>query len=115
VKLMMGLSTPSGGSVRIFGGDPRRTATRLRTGVMLQVGRAPEMLRVSEHINIFRGYYPNPMAYADIVRGAGLEGVEDRMFGLSHAFIPEPRPSFNGYTPASACQQHHGKIRARCC
>jgi ABC-2 type transport system ATP-binding protein len=81
VKLMMGLSTPSGGSVRIFGGDPRQTATRLRTGVMLQVGRAPEMLRVSEHIHIFRGYYPNPMAYADIVRAAGLEGVEDRLFG----------------------------------
>jgi ABC-2 type transport system ATP-binding protein len=81
VKLMMGLSTPTGGSVRIFGGDPRQTATRLRTGVMLQVGRAPEMLRVSEHINIFRGYYPNPMAYADIVRAAGLEGVEGRMFG----------------------------------
>jgi ABC-2 type transport system ATP-binding protein len=81
VKLMMGLSTPSGGSVRIFGSDPRQTATRLRTGVMLQVGRAPEMLRVSEHINIFRGYYPNPMAYADIVRAAGLESVEDRMFG----------------------------------
>src|ERR1017187_346312 len=81
VKLMMGLSTPTGGSVRIFGGDPRQTATRLRTGVMLQVGRAPEMLRVSEHINIFRGYYPNPMAYTDIVRAAGLEGVEGRMFG----------------------------------
>lgn len=81
VKLMMGLSTPTGGSVRIFGGDPRQTATRLRTGVMLQVGRAPEMLRVSEHINIFRGYYPNPMAYVDIVRAAGLEGVEGRMFG----------------------------------
>ena len=81
VKLMMGLSAPTGGSVRIFGGDPRQTATRLRTGVMLQVGRAPEMLRVSEHINIFRGYYPNPMAYAGIVHAAGLEGVEGRMFG----------------------------------
>jgi ABC-2 type transport system ATP-binding protein len=81
VKLMMGLSTPTGGSVRIFGGDPRQTATRLRTGVMLQVGRAPEMLRVSEHISIFRGYYPNPMAYADIIRAAGLAGVESRMFG----------------------------------
>lgn len=81
VRLMMGLSTPSAGSVRIFGGDPRQTATRLRTGVMLQVGRAPEMLRVSEHINIFRGYYPNPMGYADIIRAAGLEGVEGRMFG----------------------------------
>jgi ABC-2 type transport system ATP-binding protein len=81
VKLMMGLSAPTAGSVRIFGGDPRQTATRLRTGVMLQIGRAPEMLRVREHIDIFRGYYPSPMAYADLVRAAGLEGLEERMFG----------------------------------
>src|SRR6202789_2833693 len=81
VKLMMGLSTPTSGAVRIFASDPRHTATRLRTGVMLQVGRAPEMLRVREHVNIFRGYYPNPMPYADIVRAAGLQGIESRMFG----------------------------------
>lgn len=81
VKLMMGLSTPTSGNVRIFGADPRNTAARIRTGVMLQVGRAPEMLRVREHLTVFRGYYPNPMAYADLVKAAGLEGIEDRMFG----------------------------------
>jgi ABC-2 type transport system ATP-binding protein len=81
VKLMMGLSSPSAGEVRIFGADPRDTTTRLRTGVMLQVGKAPEMLRVREHVNIFRGYYPQPMAYAEIVKGAGLEGIEERFFG----------------------------------
>lgn len=81
VKLMMGLSSPTSGSVRIFGADPRLTTTRLRTGVMLQVGKAPEMLRVREHVNIFRGYYTNPMPYADIVRAAALEGIESRMFG----------------------------------
>ena len=81
IKLMMGLSTPTSGAVRIFGADPRHTATRLRTGALLQVGRAPEMLRVREHINIFRGYYPNPMPYAEIVRAAGLDGIESRFFG----------------------------------
>jgi ABC-2 type transport system ATP-binding protein len=81
VKLLMGLSSPTAGSVGVFGGDPRQTATRMRTGVMLQVGRAPEMLRVREHINIFRGYYLKPMAYAELVRAAGLEGIEERMFG----------------------------------
>jgi ABC-2 type transport system ATP-binding protein len=81
VKLMMGLSSPSVGKVSIFGGDPRETRTRLRTGVMLQVGRAPDMLRVREHIAIFRGYYPQPMPYSDIIKAAGLEGIEDRMFG----------------------------------
>jgi ABC-2 type transport system ATP-binding protein len=81
VKLMMGLSTPTTGAVRIFGVPPTEMAARLRTGVMLQVGRAPEMLRVSEHINIFRGYYLNPMPYTDLVRAAGLEGIEKRKFG----------------------------------
>ena len=81
VKLMMGLSSPTSGLVHIFGADPRNTAARLRTGVMLQIGRAPEMLRVREHINIFRGYYPNPMPYTDIIKAAGLEGIENRFFG----------------------------------
>jgi ABC-2 type transport system ATP-binding protein len=80
VKLMMGLSSPTSGGVRIFGADPRETSTRLRTGVMLQIGTAPSMLKVREHIAIFRGYYPNPMPYADLVRAAGLEGIEDRMY-----------------------------------
>jgi ABC-2 type transport system ATP-binding protein len=81
VRLLMGLSSPTSGEARIFGADPRNTAARLRTGVMLQVGRAPEMLRVREHIAIFRGYYPHPMPYADLIKAAGLEGLEDRMFG----------------------------------
>ncbi|SDF38333.1 ABC transporter ATP-binding protein [Terriglobus roseus] len=81
VKLMMGLTAPTSGSVGIFGADPRDPHTRLRTGVMLQVGRAPEMLRVREHVNIFRGYYPNPASYAALVKAAGLEGIEDRFFG----------------------------------
>src|SRR6185437_3211945 len=52
VKLMMGLTSATEGEVRVFGGDPRMAGNRLRTGVMLQVGRAPEMLRVREHIDI---------------------------------------------------------------
>ena len=81
VRLLMGLSSPSSGSVQIFGADPRQNSARLRTGVMLQVGRAPEMLRVREQINLFRGYYPNPMPYAELVKVAGLHGIEERMFG----------------------------------
>jgi ABC-2 type transport system ATP-binding protein len=81
VKLLMGLSSPTSGTVSIFGADPRNHAARTRTGVMLQVGRAPEMLRVREHIELFRGYYPNPMKFDELVKIAGLEGIESRFFG----------------------------------
>ena len=81
VKLMMGLTSPTNGEVRVFGGDPRVAGNRLRTGVMLQVGRAPEMLRVREHIEIMRGYYPRPLSVTEITRAAALEGIEGRMFG----------------------------------
>lgn len=81
VKLMMGLTSPTEGTVRVFGGDPRFAGNRVRTGVMLQVGRAPEMLRVREHVQIMRGYYPRPLPFSEIVRAAGLEGIEQRMFG----------------------------------
>ncbi len=81
VKLLMGLSSPTSGTVKIFGADPRNYAARLRTGVMLQVGRAPEMLRVREHIQLFRGYYLNPMPFAELIDIAGLHGIESRLFG----------------------------------
>ena len=81
VKLMMGLSGPTTGTVQVFGQNPRFAAHRLRTGVMLQVGRAPETLRVCEHIELFQGYYPRPMSMAELIRIAGLEGLENRLFG----------------------------------
>jgi len=48
---------------------------------MLQVTRVPEMLRVREHIDLFRSYYPDPLSVSEVVRIAKLEGLEDRMFG----------------------------------
>lgn len=81
VKLLMGLSAPTSGLARIFGQDPRFATNRLRTGVMLQVGRAPETLKVREHLELFRGYYPQPLSTAELIHAAGLEGIEDRLFG----------------------------------
>jgi ABC-2 type transport system ATP-binding protein len=81
VRLMLGLASSTSGTVRIFGSDPCQTLTRTRIGAMLQVGRITETLRVREHIDLFRSYYPRPLAFAEIVRIAQLEGIENRMFG----------------------------------
>lgn len=81
VKLLLGLAAPTSGSVELFGQNPRNTASRRRIGAMLQVGKVPETLRVHEHIDLFRSYYPSPMAATEVYSAAGLEGLEDRKFG----------------------------------
>jgi ABC-2 type transport system ATP-binding protein len=80
VKLLLGLIAPTSGTSRVFGSDPRSATTRTRVGAMLQVARITETLRVREHLDLFRSYYPNPMSVAEILRIAQLQGIEDRLF-----------------------------------
>ncbi|MDB4876677.1 MAG: transporter, ATP-binding protein [Gemmatimonadetes bacterium] len=81
VKLLLGLAKATSGSVTVRGGDPRLTSTREQIGAMLQVGKVPETLRVREHVDLFRHYYPKPMPAADAIEMAGLTGLADRKFG----------------------------------
>lgn len=81
VRLLLGLISPNSGSVRVLGRDPRDSDARTRIGAMLQVSRVPEMLRVREHIDLFRSYYPQPLPTAEIIRIAKLGGIEEQMFG----------------------------------
>jgi len=80
VRLLLGLSSPTSGDARIFGGDPRLASTRIRIGAMLQVASVPKTLKVREHIDLFRSYYPEPLGLAEIVRIAQLQGIENRLF-----------------------------------
>ncbi len=80
VRLLLGLIAPTTGTARVFGGDPQTPGTRLRVGAMLQVARIPETLRVREHLDLFRSYYPNPLSMAEVVTIAQLEGIEGKMF-----------------------------------
>ncbi len=81
IRLMLGLTTPTSGQVRIFGNNPRVALTRARIGAMLQVARITETLKVREHIDLFCSYYPSPLPFAEIVRIAQLEEIKDRLFG----------------------------------
>ena len=81
VKLLLGLTRPSRGSVTLFGHDPRTAAARRRTGVMLQVSKVPETLRVREHVHLFCSYYPSPMDVDEVLAVAGLATVAGRKYG----------------------------------
>ena len=81
VRTLLGLSKPTSGEVRVFGGDPREARSRTRIGALLQIARVPETLRVREHIHLFSSYYPNPRPIEEVIAAAGLEGLEKRKFG----------------------------------
>ena len=84
IRLRQGLGKPTSGSVQVFGADPQAPAARRRVGVMMQVAKVPENLKVIEHIDTFRAYYPNPLPRAELVELAGLAGLagyERRFFG----------------------------------
>jgi len=81
VKLFLGLVQPTAGSVSVFGGNPIDSEVRVRTGVMLQVARVPETLKVREHIDLFSSYYPQPLPLAETLAIAGLEEIKGRIFG----------------------------------
>jgi ABC-2 type transport system ATP-binding protein len=81
VKLLLGLTRPTSGTVRLFGGDPTEPWNRRRTGVMLQIAKVPETLTVREHVHLFSSYYPAPMPVDAAIAAAGLTDVAGRRFG----------------------------------
>ena len=81
VKLLLGLTRPTTGTVRLFGVEPSARAARQRTGVMLQVAKVPDTLRVREHLDLFRSYYPRPMSMDEALGAAGLESIANRKYG----------------------------------
>ncbi len=81
IRILLGLTRQTSGRPELFGQDPRGRAARMRVGAMLQVGRVPESLRVREHVELFCGYYPRPLALSEILRIAGLAAIENKLFG----------------------------------
>ncbi len=73
ISLLLGLRKPTSGKASLFGLDPTNLQSRSRVGVMLQESGVPEMLKVREIVDLFRSYYPKPMARDAAIAIAGLE------------------------------------------
>jgi ABC-2 type transport system ATP-binding protein len=81
IRTLLGLTRQTSGEVLLFGKSPRERTGRLRTGVMLQIGRLPDSLKVRELIDQFRSYYPHPMPEAEVLAVAGLAAIAGNLFG----------------------------------
>jgi ABC-2 type transport system ATP-binding protein len=102
VSLMIGLRNPTSGSATLFGFAPSDVRARTRCGVMLQESGLPSFLTVRETIDLFRTYYPAPLAADSVIELIGLEekaraqvhtlsgGQQQRLyFGLAMCGNPE--------------------------
>jgi ABC-2 type transport system ATP-binding protein len=72
ISLMLGLRQPTGGQVRLLGRPPTDRRARTRCGVMLQESGTTSVLTVREIVDVFRAYYPAPLAAQRAIALAGL-------------------------------------------
>lgn len=79
ISLMLGLRQPTAGSARLFGMAPTDRRARSRCGVMLQESGVPNVLKVRELVDLFRTYYAAPLAAAQAISLAGLEGKREAL------------------------------------
>ena len=73
ISLLLGLRQPTSGKALLFGLKPDDLNARSRVGVMLQESGIPSVLKVREIVDLFRSYYPKPMARDRAIAMAGLE------------------------------------------
>jgi ABC-2 type transport system ATP-binding protein len=101
ISLLVGLRRPDAGTVRLFGADPRRPATRRRLGVTPQDTGFPDTLTVGEIVDFVGRHYPEPEPAADLLarfglaevagrRASRLSGGQRRRLAVALAFVGRP-------------------------
>ncbi len=104
VEIIEGYRRQDGGTVRVFGHDPRRDGGRIRPqlGLMLQSGGLYSQLRPIEAVELFAAFYPDPLDPAQLLAQVGLaraartryrdlSGGERQRLSLALAIVGRPR------------------------
>jgi ABC-2 type transport system ATP-binding protein len=78
IGMLLGLLAPTTGSVAVFGMPPVEAIRRSRVGAMLQEGKLMPGVRVGEFVDFVRSLHPTPLARAQVIEIAGLDGLENR-------------------------------------
>ena len=107
IETLEGYRSPTDGSVRVLGLDPRRDHARLtpRIGVMLQRGGVYPGIRAGEALRLFAAYYDDPADPGELLARVGLErqrptmwrhlsGGEQQRLSLALALVGRPEVAF---------------------
>lgn len=79
VEILEGHRTRTGGEATVLGFDPEHggRAFRARIGIVLQQTGVERFLTVAEIIELFRGYYPDPLQTDQVIELVGLQAKRD--------------------------------------
>jgi ABC-2 type transport system ATP-binding protein len=78
VEILLGLTTPDSGVVRLFGGAPADAVAAGGVGAMLQDAGLPQGVTVAEIIDLIRGLYRDPLPLEEVLRLSDLDGAARR-------------------------------------
>jgi ABC-2 type transport system ATP-binding protein len=125
VETLEGYRRPSGGTVRVLGLDPQADHAALtgRVGVMLQRGGVYPMLGPRRVLDLFAGYYPDPVPSNELLELVGLRrvagtpfrhlsGGEQQRLSLALALIGRPEVAFLDEPTAGVDPEGRLAIRA---
>jgi len=78
IDMLLGLTQPDAGTVRVFGGAPQAAVASGSIGVMLQTGSLIRDLSVRELLAMMAAIYPDPLDVDEVVELVGIEGIAQR-------------------------------------
>lgn len=81
LDIVLGLTEPSTGQVRVFGKPPRKAITEGRVAAVLQTGGLLSDLTVSETVRAIAALYRQSLSVGEVLDRAGISGVADRKVG----------------------------------
>ncbi|MET8539262.1 ABC transporter ATP-binding protein [Kitasatospora sp. NPDC004799] len=104
VECIAGLREPVGGSISVYGLDPRRDAAELRRilGMQLQRSELPDRLRVAEAMRLYASFYDDSADWRELLAEldlldeldspfAALSGGQRQRLSIALALVGNPR------------------------